>query len=44
LPVEGGVTEFSAVWADNPGLSQASALGVGKWPLCVGESIDKAAN
>jgi len=44
LPAEMGVTDFSAVLADNPGLSQASALGVGKSPLYVGESIAKEAN
>ncbi|CDI04615.1 hypothetical protein BN873_p10059 [Candidatus Competibacter denitrificans Run_A_D11] len=44
LQAKGGVTEFSAVPADNPGLSQASALGVGQSSPYIGESIAKAAN
>jgi len=44
LPAEVGVTEFSAVVADNPGLSQALALGVGKPSPYIGESIAKEAN
>lgn len=44
LQAEVGVTEFSAVPAYDPGLSQASALDVGKSPPYVSESISKAAN
>jgi hypothetical protein len=44
LQAEVGVTEFSAVPADNPGLSQASALGVGKSSPYFGESIAKESN